>query len=379
VEAVSAREGPLRDRSGRIAVVDGLRGVAILMVVLRHTFFDSLASPGFGAFFVGDGIPVFPFTHFSNTWMGVNLFFIDSGFVLYLPFATGHRIVHGLADLREIYLRRAFRLLPLYYVMLAVCLIVDAAVLHHVRSPWFEIPAYATFTFPFFTETWQPRPNGALWSIGVEFWFSLAFPFLVLLVQRIGMARFVAAAVMIALGTRYLAYEHHLGVQNTRTLNTLADSLPGRIDNFALGMAAATVFTRGYRGVRPAIGAMAAFALFTGSAWLWDRDLAFGPASSKAALGGYLMANVAFFMLLGAALRSEGLLARILCFAPLRAAGIGCYSIYLVHAPLLLLLGRALKLAEIPFYWGLTALLSYGTYRFVEERGILAGRRRARG
>ena len=193
------------------------------------------------------------------------------------------------------------------------------------------------------------------------------------------MARFVAGAVVVAIATRYLAYEHHLGAQSTRTLNTLADSVLGRIDNFALGMAAATMFARGYRGVRPAVGAAAAFALFTGSAWLWDGDSAFGAASLRTALGGYLMANVAFFMLLGAALRSEGLLARVLSFAPLRAAGIGCYSIYLVHAPLLLLLDRAPRLAEIPVYWGLTAILSYGTYRLVEERGILAGRRRARG
>ncbi len=301
---------------GRIGVVDGLRGVAILMVVLRHTFFDSIASPGWHMTFFADGIPVFPFTHFSNTWMGVNLFFLDSGFVLYLPFASGRRAVGSLADVWAIYRRRAFRLFPLYYAMLAVCLILDLGVLHHVTSPWLEIPACATFTFPLFRETWQPRVNGALWSVGVEVWFSIAFPFLVLLVQRIGMARFVAGALVLALGTRYAAYAHHLGAQNTKTLNTLADSLLGRIDNFALGMAAASLFardSRGFRSVGPGVGLAAAFLLFTASCWLWDRDLAFGSASPAAALGGYLMANVAFFLLLLAALRSRGLLQRVLC------------------------------------------------------------------
>ncbi len=370
--------GAAGDTGGRIAVIDGLRGVAILMVILRHTFFDSIASPGYRMFFFADGIPMFPFTHFSNTWMGVNLFFLDSGFVLYLPFAAGRRAVRGLGDVRQLYVRRAFRLLPLYYVMLAVCLIVDATVLHRVRSPWLEIPAYVTFTFPFFRETWQPRPNGALWSIGVEVWFSLAFPFLVLLVRRIGMARFVAGAVVIALSTRYLAYAHHLGAQNTKTLNTLADSLPGRIDDFALGMAAATLFTRGYRGIRPAIGAAAAFALYTGSCWMWDGDLAFGAASTATAVGGYFMASVAFFLLLSAALRSEGLLRRVLCWAPLRAAGIGCYSLYLVHVPLVLILDHGPKLPLVPVYWGLTALVSYATYRFVEAPGMVAGRAHTR-
>jgi peptidoglycan/LPS O-acetylase OafA/YrhL len=367
-------ESEARREGGRIDVVDGLRGVAILMVLLRHTFFDSIASPGFRMFFFADGIPVFPFTHFSNTWMGVSLFFIDSGFVLYLPFAAGRRRIRGLGDVREVYVRRAFRLFPLYYVMLAGYVILDATLLHRMRSPWLEIPACATFTFPFFRETFQPRLNGALWSIGVEVWFSVAFPFLVLLVQRIGMARFVAGAAAIALSTRYLAYEHHLGVQSTRTLNTLGDSLLGRIDGFALGMAAATIFTRGYRGIRPAVGVTAAFVLFTGSCWLWDGDLAFGGASVSTAVGGYLMANVAFFLLLSAALRSEGILQRILGFAPLRAAGIGCYSIYLVHVPLILILDHGPRLALVPVYWGLTALVSYATYRYVEKPGMRAGR-----
>jgi peptidoglycan/LPS O-acetylase OafA/YrhL len=359
----------------RLDVVDGLRGLAILMVIFRHTFFDTLASPGWHMLFVADGIPIFPFTHFSNTWMGVNLFFLDSGFVLYLPFALGKRVIGGLGDVRALYVRRAWRLLPLYYVMLAVYLILDAAVLHQIRSPWLEIPAYATFTFPFFRETWQPRVNGALWSIGVEVCFSLCFPFLVVVVQRIGMARFVAVACAVALGTRYAAYAHHLGAQNTRTLNTLADSLPGRLDNFAIGMAAATLLVSGSRAVRPSVAAGAALALFTGSCWLWDTSLALGQPGLAAPIGGYALASAAFFLLLTAALGSEGLLKRALCFAPLRAAGIGCYSLYLVHVPLLWLFDGHPRGAMVLVYWGLTGVISYGTYRWVEKPGMARGRR----
>jgi peptidoglycan/LPS O-acetylase OafA/YrhL len=357
----------------RLDVIDGLRGVAILMVIFRHTFFDSIASPGWHMLFVADGIPIFPFTHFSNTWMGVNLFFLDSGFVLYLPFALGRRVIGGLGDVRALYVRRAWRLLPLYYVMLAVYLVLDAAVLHQIRSPWLEIPAYATLTFPFFRETWQPRVNGALWSIGVEVCFSVCFPFLVVLVQRVGMARFVVGACAIALGTRYLAYADHLGAQNTRTLNTLADSLPGRLDNFAVGMAAATLLARGSRAVRPSVAAAAAFVLFTGSCWLWDTSLALGQPGLSAPLGGYALASAAFFLLLTAALGSQGLLKRALCFGPLRAAGIGCYSLYLVHVPLLWAFHGSPRGAQIPVYWALTGALSYATYRFIEKPGMHRG------
>ncbi len=365
---------PPEQAGPRIEVIDGLRGVAILMVIFRHSFFDTLAQPGWGAIFV-DGQPIFPFTYFSNTWMGVNLFFLDSGFVLYLPFALGKRRIGALSEVGALYRRRAWRLLPLYYVMLAAGLALDAAWLHHVSDPLVEIPAYATFLFPFFDALWQPRVNGLLWSIGVEVWFSLSFPFLVLLIQRIGIKRFVAGAFVVALGTRYLAYAQHFGVQNTRTLNTLADSLPGRIDNFALGMAAATLFARGWSALRPPIAVLGATLLFTASCWLWDMSCAFGQYQLAAALGGYLMANLAFFLLLGAALRSGGLLRHILSLRPLRWMGIGCYSLYLVHGPLLWLLPLGPRSLMLPLFWALTAGLSVLLYRHVEKPGMLRGKR----
>jgi peptidoglycan/LPS O-acetylase OafA/YrhL len=247
-----------------------------------------------------------------------------------------------------------------------------------MERPWLEIPAYVTFTFPLFASTWQPRPNGTLWTIGIEVWFSLCFPFLVLLVRRIGMLRFVVLACAIAYTTRYLAYGLHLGHQNTGTLNTLADSLAGRIDNFALGMAAATLYAKRARPIRPALAFAGAFVLFTASCILWDRDQFFHLRELAAGLGGYVLANAAFFLLLLAALGSEGGLARVLRFSPLRAAGIGCYSIYLVHAPLLWLLYRGPKSPwMVVVYAALVALTSYATYQLIEKPSMARGRRRS--
>lgn len=364
--------------TARLDVVDGLRGVAILMVLFRHSFFDTYASPGYGAFFVGDGTAIFPFTYLSNTWMGVNLFFVDSGFVLFLPFAKETRAIRAFSDVVEIYVRRAWRLFPLYYSMLVVYVIVDLTVLHNVKSFWFELSTCLTFTFPFFRETWQPRLNGALWSIGVEVCFSVVFPLLVLLVQRIGLTRFVALATFVSVGTRYLAYAHHLGVQNTPTLNTLGDSLLGRIDNFALGMAAAAMYARGWRGVRPSVALGAAICLFTMSCWLWDTSLALKEPGLAAPIAGAVLSNVAFFLLLIAALGSQGALQRFLRLPALRAAGIGCYSLYLVHVPVLWLWGGHPVGAQLFAYWALVAALSFLTYRLIEKPAMVYGRARAR-
>jgi peptidoglycan/LPS O-acetylase OafA/YrhL len=208
-------------------------------------------------------------------------------------------------------------------------------------------------------------------------WFSLSFPFLVLLARRLGVAKFVALAILVALGTRMLAYGAELGTQTTKTLNTLADSLPGRLDDFALGMAAAALYARGSRAIGAPVATMAAFMLFTASAWLWDRDLIMGPVTPPVAVGAYFMANVGFFLLLLAALRSEGALRRMLSFAPLRLAGIGCYSLYLVHAPLAWFLDRAPRAVSVPVYFAATALLSFATYRLVEKPMMRLGQRLA--
>jgi len=381
-DALSDRT-PVPDRSegssasaGRLDVVDGLRGIAILMVIFRHTFFDTFASPGYHLFFFGDdGIPIFPFTHLSNTWMGVNLFFIDSGFVLFLPYARGRRAFITFADVRAFYARRAWRLLPLYYVMLGVCWIQDTVSLHHMKSPWVEIPAYVTFTFPFSSHYWRPSLNGALWSIGIEVGFSALFPLFAWLALRVGTGRFAAAAAAIALGTRYVAYACHVGTQSTPTLNTLADSVLGRLDNFALGMVAATLFVRGWRTIGSQVAMVAALMLYTASAWLWDDYLVMGRSGLSAPLLGYEISNVAFFLLLMAALQSKGLLRRLLVFGPLRGAGVICYSLYLVHVPVLWSFGGAPRGMAIPAFWAVTGCLSYLTYTVVEKRGIERGRR----
>ncbi len=69
-------------RIGRLAEINGLRGIAILAVVWHHLSFALVPTPPHLW-----GMPTEPVLW--NGWMGVNLFFILSGFVLYLPYAMG--------------------------------------------------------------------------------------------------------------------------------------------------------------------------------------------------------------------------------------------------------------------------------------------------
>src|ERR1700689_3768513 len=94
----------------KLEVINGLRGFAILAVIWHHLF-GLYFKPGSSvALEIARGGGSF----LSYGWIGVPLFFVLSGFVLYLPYAEGGAKLATGADALNFYRRRAERLLPLY-------------------------------------------------------------------------------------------------------------------------------------------------------------------------------------------------------------------------------------------------------------------------
>src|SRR5882672_2655909 len=79
----------------KIGALNGLRGIAIAMIVLYHLFIPYTArNPLRPGEIDGEGL----FAAFINDgWLSVNIFFVLSGFVLYLPYRTGRRAMEGVA------------------------------------------------------------------------------------------------------------------------------------------------------------------------------------------------------------------------------------------------------------------------------------------
>ena len=125
--------------SSRFHGLDTLRAVAIVLVVLYHLSIRGLLPVALG--------PVA-----AVGWIGVDLFFVLSGFLigsqLMKPYLAGRA-----PSLREFYVRRAYRILPAYLVVLGLYFFV----------PWWrEAPGTAplwkflTFTMNFFASMWFP-------------------------------------------------------------------------------------------------------------------------------------------------------------------------------------------------------------------------------
>jgi len=160
---------------GRIPELDGLRGLAILLVLLYHGL-------SFEAINRGEAILKLLFGTYG--WCGVDLFFVLSGFLItgiLLDTKNGH------SYFRNFYLRRILRIFPLYYGTLGVA--------------FFILPAFSTWAATIFHSSRQDRlwywtylmnyrnplpaaPLGHFWSLCIEEQFYLFWPLIVWLCNR---------------------------------------------------------------------------------------------------------------------------------------------------------------------------------------------------
>lgn len=138
--------------------IDSLRAVAVFAVMYSH-FWDEAS----------------PWGHY-----GVRLFFVISGYLITGILIRSKEAVRSQGTLGVIlvfYLRRALRIFPAYYVMLALA----AAFLPEVRTslPWHT--AYLSNVLFALNGNWDPWPLAHLWSLSVEEQFYLFWPLLIVL------------------------------------------------------------------------------------------------------------------------------------------------------------------------------------------------------
>jgi len=158
-------------RDGRLLVLDGLRGIAILLVMLFHF---TLASPS-----ALIDVPYFSFTRYG--WTGVDLFFVLSGFLI-----TGILIdaKGGEHYFRNFYIRRALRILPLYYTFVAGLILLYPRIGGPTASAEAQVLVQHQWWFWTHTVNWlvartgdfvtvTTLGTGGFWSLAIEEQFYL--------------------------------------------------------------------------------------------------------------------------------------------------------------------------------------------------------------
>jgi peptidoglycan/LPS O-acetylase OafA/YrhL len=314
--------------SPHISAINGLRGLAILGVLFHH-----LAKPSLTDHTPAAWLPAIS-PAIGCGWTGVGLFFVLSGFVLFLPYAKGSRGISGPADIGQFYRRRVVRLAPAFYVSALVTL---AVFYQPTPAFWAQAREILSWTYIFDREIYQPPLNWALWSIGTEVLFSLAFPALVVLAARIGAVRLLLATLPIALAVRAVALSQEAAFTGPVWLGD--GLLIGRLDEFLYGMAVAELFATARLPARPALLLGVGLSLLAASWLLFDACFR-GRLPPVAAAFVNCLLDLGFAALLSAALM-PGRWSRLLSRGPLQTLGIICYSIFLWHLPISNLVARS--------------------------------------
>ena len=302
-----------------LSEVDGLRFIAIFTVVLQHLLerFARRSPLDLPHPVIDDQFAFF----ISRGTVGVFLFFAISGFVLALPFAKTHLLDAPKTSLRAFYARRLTRLEPPYIVWMTVFALVllakGAYSLPELFPHWL---ASITYTHVVFWPNDYSPINPVTWSLEIEVQFYLLAPFLSAAYfgirdarrRRIGLLVFTAG---------WLLLQHYMGWWFFPGRNTLA----GHLQHFLVGFLIADLYLTEWRKGAPQhrIWDWLAPLAYVAMCYTWTTELWKNFAFTAALLVLFMAA------FRGVAFR------RMLQNHWVAAFGGMCYTIYLMHLPLL--------------------------------------------
>ena len=325
--------------------IDGLRAVAVIPVVLYHAGIGGL----------------------RGGFLGVDVFFVISGYLI--TGIVNGEIARGEFSILRFYERRARRILPALYLVVAVTLGLGALWLlpnefrelgrSAVAVALFGSNVYFNSAINYFTQDVELWPLIHTWSLAVEEQFYAVFPLALLLMRPAG--RNWTFALVAALSAASLVW-----AQGNAYADPQADFYLAQFRGWELGAGALTALVAPERlplasGLR---GALAGF-----GAVLLALSFAFAPADLTPSFASLVPVGGAALLIAFA--RPQNVWGRALAVRPLVGIGLISYSAYLWHQPLFALLryrfaipsgGGAMLAAAVAAF-----ALAYLSWRFVEQ------------
>jgi peptidoglycan/LPS O-acetylase OafA/YrhL len=366
---------PVRSGQRYLPGLDGLRALAVFAVIAYHLQFG----------WAGGGL------------LGVGVFFTLSGYLI-TDLLLGHWCAHGRLNLRDFWLRRARRLLPALFVLLAVVTawvtLADRGALASLRGSDAAAAAYASNWYyiaqhsSYFAQFALPGPLDHLWSLAVEEQFYLAWPWLLLLAvcclpgRRESTARRASRIRWLVLPTLALVAAstvaglvlYHPGFDPTRVYEGTDTRGGGLLVGAALAMIWPSHRVRVHP--RPArllldLAGLAGLAVIAVMVW---RVGQYSPFIYRGGLG---LLSLATAMVVAAVVCPGSLVGLALGWPLLRWLGVRSYGIYLWHYPVIVLtspVNSRQNLARAAVQVAVCVALAALSWRFIEEpvrRGAL--------
>ena len=314
---------------GRIPELDGLRGLAISLVVLCHYVVNPVwwetAAP---ARFIR---AVFPLA-----WSGVDLFFVLSGFLI------GGILLdqrHAENYFKTFYIRRACRILPFYYLWLALFFIVSWMFSSHLHQKWqAELFAqncpkwsYLVFLQNFFVaKAWNFGPHwvAVAWSLTLEEQFYLLSPLVIRFMPIRRLPHVLISLILFVPLCRLYLYVYHQKI----FMHVL---LPCRADALLMGVLCAYLVRseRPRRWLEKNQGRLypALIILLAGTGYLTAYANSVWTSFELVFLGYSWLALFYACLLLIVITAKNGLIVSVMRLPPLRYLGLIAYGVFLMH------------------------------------------------
>ena len=308
--------------SGHLPALDGIRGLAIILVLIVHLTFSSYAHTN--SILIN---AIIVFCGFG--WIGVELFFVLSGFLI-----TGilFETLGQKSYFVRFYARRFLRIFPLYYGCLFVLLLLSRplGISWNGSQPIFLAYLQTTAPWIYRIPASVHRYTAHFWSLAVEEQFYLFWPWLVFTIRD--RARLIVASLLLAATAPILRTA--LVISHAVTPDVFLRFTPCEMDSLLIGGALALAL----RG-----RARAALLRFSPVAFLLLISLSIAinvnvHSGSINTLGsdlfnciGYTLLAAAFAALIGWAMRPHSLGEAFFSIAPLRWFGRYSYGIYVIH------------------------------------------------
>ncbi len=356
----------------KFGYIDSLRGIAVLMVVLVHV----------GQTVSGLNPAIEFFTRYGQ--LGVQLFFLVSGFTLCL--SMDRRSLEDNAT-AKFYIRRYFRIAPLYYFGIAWFFVIRLvqeslpaqSLVFPMRFDFTNVAANITLTHGF-----VPSANNSIvpggWSIGTEMAFYLVFPLLFVLTRKIAetkIRKLIYFAFAVLLVSLFIQGPETFYDMDNGSASFMYYNITNQMPVFLIGITSYEFYKRGLLDRVPSwLAFLSLLVSIAVAAYLWLGEVAFSVTLVP------FFAGLSFVFLLVTFSRSQ-----YLNGALIRHIGQLSFSIYLSHFVFARVLGRAfenLHVFNVPsefilvMHFFLTASVSYvvaiWTEKHIEQRGIAAGR-----
>jgi peptidoglycan/LPS O-acetylase OafA/YrhL len=182
----------LKNPDHRVADLDGVRAIAIWMVLLLHVLFAFPNGPGALNFIPGPILLIL-----SHGWLGVDLFFMLSGFLI-TGILMGSK--HNSHYFRNFYVRRVLRIMPLYFATVLVW-----SILYRGYGQYFLLSSVFGANLARLLHIRYPHGPGVLWSLAIEEHFYLLWPLVVFLLNKRNLAIVTGAIFLLTPAVRAIA------------------------------------------------------------------------------------------------------------------------------------------------------------------------------